>query len=152
MSVSELVKKVHHTALCVRDFDAMRAFLVDFIGFQVDAERRERTETELSVVTGQENVRIRWAMLQLGAYRIELFHYFNPTGKTDPPAQCDTGFTHLAFAVSDVHEAYARSVAAGYDPISAPQTMRGGVSQVFYLRGPENVVVEFMQFANPEDI
>lgn len=146
MSVSDLVKRVHHTAICVQDFDAMRRFLVDFLGFEVDGEAAERRDAELSLVTGLPNVSLRWGLYRCGSHRVELFHYFSPAGTSRPPAQCDTGFTHLAFEVSDVHEAHHRATVAGYRPNSAPQTMRGGVSQVFYLPGPEGLVVEFMQF------
>ncbi|MCZ0811639.1 MAG: VOC family protein [Pseudomonadota bacterium] len=146
MSVSDLVKRVHHTAICVQDFDAMRGFLVDFLGFAVEGEIPERSEAELSIVVGLPDVSLRWGLYRCGDHRVELFHYFRPTGKSLPPAQCDTGFTHLAFEVSDVHAAHERAIAAGYRPNSKPQPMRGGVSQVFYLQGPEGLVVEFMQF------
>ena len=124
----------------------MRGFLVDFLGFAIDGEIPERSEAELSAVVGLPDVSLRWGLYRCGDHRVELFHYFRPEGKSLPPAQCDTGFTHLAFEVSDVHEAHERSIAAGYRPNSEPQSMRGGVSQVFYLQGPEGLVVEFMQF------
>lgn len=146
MNVSDLVKRVHHTAICVQDFDAMRGFLVDFLGFAIEGEIPERSEAELSMVVGLQDVSLRWGLYCCGAHRIELFHYFRPVGKTQPPAQCDTGFTHIAFEVSDIHAAHDRAIEAGYRPNSKPQSMRGGVSQVFYLQGPEGLVVEFMQF------
>ena len=146
MSVADLVRRVHHTALCVQDFDAMRRFLVDFLGFRVEAEMAERADPRLTVVVGLPEVNIRWGLYRCERHRVELFHYFSPVGKSVPPAQCDTGFTHLAFEVNDVHETHRRAIAAGYHPNSAPQSMRGGISEVFYLRGPEQIVVEFMQF------
>ena len=147
MSISHLVKRVHHTAICVQDFDAMRAFLVDFLGFGVEGENPRRNEAELSLVVGLPDVSLRWGLYRCGDHRVELFHYFRPAGASRPPAQCDTGFTHLAFEVSDVHAAHDRAIAAGWQPNSGPQSMRGGVSQVFYLQGPEGLIVEFMQFA-----
>lgn len=148
MSIAHLVKRVHHTAICVQDFDAMRGFLVDFLGFAVDGEIAERSEPELAIVVGLPNARLRWGLYRCGDHRIELFHYFTPVGQSLPPAQCDTAFTHLAFEVSDVHAAHDRAIAAGYRPNSTPQLMRGGVSQVFYLQGPEGLIVEFMQFCD----
>ncbi|WP_306152924.1 VOC family protein [Roseovarius sp. MMSF_3281] len=146
MSVAPLVKRVHHTAVCVQDFDAMREFLVAFLGFETEGEISSRSETELATVVGLPGTHIRWGLYRCDTHRIELFKYFEPAGKSAPPAQCDTGFTHLAFEVSDVRAAYDRSVEAGYTPFSTPQSMRGGLSHVFYLEGPEGLVVEFMQF------
>lgn len=146
MSVSDLVTGVDHTAVCVQDFAPMREFLVSFLGFEVEGELDERGEPELGTVVGLPGARLRWGLYRCGTHRVELFRYVDPAGKCAPPAQCDTGFTHLAFEVSDVHAAHERSVAAGYRAFSAPQSMRGGVSQVFYLEGPEGLVVEFMEF------
>ncbi|MFU1478735.1 VOC family protein [Roseovarius sp. C7] len=148
MSVAHLIDRVHHTALCVQNFDRMHAFLTGFLGFEVEGERAERDAPELAIVTGMAGAHILWALLRKGSHRIELFQYLTPVGKTTPPAQSDTGFTHLAFSVSDVDAIHDAAVAAGHRPISAPQVMRGGVSRVFYLCGPENIVVEFMEFAD----
>lgn len=148
MSVAPLIERVHHTALCVQDFDRMHAFLTDFLGFDVEGEKAERDAPELMTVTGMAGAHILWALLRKGSHRIELFQYLAPPGKTTPPAQSDTGFTHLAFSVSDVDAIHDAACAAGHRPISAPQVMRGGVSRVFYLRGPEDIVFEFMEFAD----
>lgn len=150
MSVADLVEHVHHTAICAQDFDAMRDFFVDFLGFEVEGEKTERSEPELALVTGLPGARLRWALLRLGSHRIELFHFYSHDGRSSPAAQCDTGFTHLAFEVRDVDETHARAVSAGFAPLSPPQVMRGGVCRVFYLRGPEDIVVEFMEFAQKE--
>lgn len=146
MSIANLVDGVHHTALSVRNYEAMRAFFVDFIGFEVTDEMAERGEPEFSVVVGMPGARCRWGMMRLGSHRVELFCYFNPEGGAVPPAQCDTAFTHLAFETNNVDEVHRRAIAAGYEAVSEPQTMRGGAVKVFYLRGPEGVIVEFMEF------
>ena len=146
MSIAANIRHVHHIALSVRDFDATRAFLVDFLGFKVEGEADRRDEPGLGVVTDQPGMTIRWALLKLGAHRIELFRYLVPEGKTEPPAQCDVGFTHLAFEVDDVMAVYDSAIAAGYSTVSPPQTLRHGAVTVFYLTGPDNIVTEYMQF------
>ncbi|WP_372921568.1 VOC family protein [Roseovarius sp.] len=150
MSVRDLIESVHHTAVCVRDFQAMRHFLVEFLGFVKEGEMADRGEAQLAKVVGLPGARVNWGLYRCGTHRIEVFQYIEPTGKSDPPAQCDTGFTHLAFEVSDVNGAHDRAIAAGYRPVSAPQSMRGGVSEVFYLEGPEGIVVELMEFRKGE--
>ena len=116
--------------------------------FDTEGAKAERDAPELATVTGMTGAHFLWALLRPGSPRTELFQYLAPAGKTTPPAQSDTGFTHLAFSVSDVDAIHDAAIADGHRPISAPQVMRGGVSRVFYLRGPEDIVVEFMEFAD----
>ncbi|KAB2920849.1 MAG: glyoxalase/bleomycin resistance/dioxygenase family protein [Hyphomicrobiaceae bacterium] len=142
-SVSDLIKRPHHTALSVRDFEAARRFYVDLLGFRVDGEMERRTD--VGPVVGLPGAVIRWAMLARDGYRIELFRYDEPQGDMHPQRQCDGGYTHIAFEVRNVDEVYRRMRTAGYDAVSAPAELRGGASKAFYLRGPEGHVVEFIE-------
>lgn len=146
MSVSGLIEGMHHTAISVRNYAEMRAFLTDFLGFEAESEFRERGELELCRVVGIPDAKIHMGMFRLGDHRVELFEYLSPVGRSVPPAQNDVALTHLAFRVSDIEAVHRRALEAGYTPVCAPQSMRGGVCIVFYLLGPEGVVVEFMQF------
>ncbi|MFD2741620.1 VOC family protein [Sulfitobacter aestuarii] len=146
MSLKDQIQTVHHTALSVRDFELMRDFLTGFIGFELEGEMDNRGEEALGTVVGLPGCKIRWAMLRFGAHRIELFKYYTPEGATGVERQCDRGFTHLAFQVSNVDVVHEAAVSAGHLPISAPQVMRGGATKAFYLHGPENVVFEFIEF------
>ena len=146
MSVAELIEGVHHTALCVRDFEAMRDFLTKFLGFEVEGEIDKRAEPALQQVVGLPDAVIRWGLLRLESHRVELFHYYHPDGADAPLRQCDTGYTHIAFRVSDVDAVHARAVHAGYTPFSTPQEMRGGATKAFYMHGPEGVAFEFIEF------
>ena len=146
MSAADLITDVHHTAVCVTDFEGMRAFLVDFLGFELEGEMDDRSEPPLGTVVGLPGATIRWAMFRHGGHRVELFKYHRPECRMDAPRQCDVGFTHLAFRVADVEAVHARAVEAGHEPISPPQLLRGGATKVFYLRGPDGVVVEFVEF------
>lgn len=145
-----LVLRPHHTALCVDDFDAARAFFTDLIGMQVEGEMDQRGEPGLGVVVGLPGARIRWAMLELQGYRIELFKYYNPAdGRRAGLRQCDRGLTHIAFQVNNADEAYTRLRAAGIETYSAPQDLRGGRSRPFYAVGPEGIAVEFIELREP---
>ncbi|MBZ8134360.1 VOC family protein [Afifella sp. IM 167] len=146
MSIAATVKGVHHTALCVTDFERARDFFVKFVGFELEGEIDHRQEPELGEVVGEAGAMIRWALLRLGAHRIELFKYYRPHGAKDPRRQCDFGYTHLAFEVEDVDAVYARTQEAGYPAISPPKVMRGGRTKAFYLREPEGAVTEFIEF------
>lgn len=142
-SVSDLIKRPHHTALSVRDFDLVKGFYVELLGFRVDGEMDRRTD--VAPVVGLPGATIRWAMLERDGYRIELFRYFEPEGDMTPCRQCDGGYTHIAFEVGDADEAYRRMTRAGYEAVSPPTELRGGASKAFYLRGPEDHIVEFIE-------
>ena len=117
-SIRELIERPHHTAVSCRDWDKMRAFFVDLLGFKVVGEMDNRDEPELSIVTGLPGATCRWAMLALGGYHIELFKWLTPEGKPVPIRQCDHGLTHICLQVKDAEETRRRMVAAGYQPLS----------------------------------
>ncbi|MBS0304464.1 MAG: VOC family protein [Proteobacteria bacterium] len=144
-----LVVRPHHTALCVDDFDAARDFFTGLVGMQVEGEMDQRSEPALGVVVGLPGAVIRWAMLVLDGYRLELFKYYRPEGRRLDARQCDRGLTHIAFEVYDADAAYARLGAAGVATVSPPQDLRGGRTRPFYAIGPEGITVEFIQFRTP---
>lgn len=145
-SVADLIARPHHTAVCVKDFEKARDFYVTVLGFRIEDEAERRDEPALGRVVGLPGAAVRWAMLVRDHYRVELFKYYAPDGRTVPARQCDTGYTHMAFEVNDVDEAYRRLTAAGYATTAPPQELRGGRTKVIYLLGPEDVVTELIEF------
>lgn len=148
--LDDQVIRPHHTAVCVEDFDRARAFFCDIVGMHLENEADHRDEKELGIVVGHPGAKIRWAMLVHNHYRIELFRYYVPSGKTININQADRGITHIAFEVRDVDEVYRRVAETDYQPYSYPQNLRGGATRPFYVRGPEGIVVEFIQFRETE--
>lgn len=149
MPLKDRLLTAHHTAVSVGDFDRAKQFYMEFLGFELEGEMDQRSEPELSVVVGLPNATIRWAMLRLGSYRVELFKYYTPEGDRQARRQCDLGYNHMAFEVADVDAVYEQAVQAGYRCVSAPQSLRQGRTRVFYLAEPEGLVTEFIQFNNP---
>jgi len=145
-SMKDLIERPHHTAVSCRDWQTMRSFFVDLLGFRVLGEMDNRNEAELSTVTGLPGAACRWAMLELGGYHIELFKWLTPEGRPVPIRQCDHGLTHICFQVKDAQEARRRMVAAGYEPLSEVLSLRGGRAKPFYCRGPEGIIVEFVEY------
>ncbi len=148
-SVADLIKRPHHTALCVGDFAAARDFFIDILGFTVEGEIDHRQEPGLAEVVALPGAVVRWGMLVRDHYRIELFKYYEPAGKKDAVRQCDLGYTHMAFEVTDVDAAYARLTEAGYRTTCPPQTLRGGRSKVIYVLAPERNVLELVESPVP---
>lgn len=145
--IDDLIVCAHHTAVCVDDFEAAREFYVQILGFKVEGEMDRRTD--VAAVVGLPDAVIRWGMLSRGSYRVELFKYYSPEGRTDPVRQCDRGYTHMAFEVKDVDAAYRRLVAAGYRTLSPPTELRGGITKCVYVLAPENNVTELVEFRKP---
>lgn len=143
--LDDLVMRPHHTAVCVEDFDAAQAFFCDVVGMRIENEADNRDEEELGVVVGLPGAVVRWAMLERNGYRIEMFKYYRPEGRTINIRQCDRGITHVAFEVRDVDEACRRIRAAGHETFSDPQDLRGGITRPVYVKGPEGIVVEFIE-------
>ena len=115
-------------------------------GFKVLGEIERRDEKDLSAVVGMPDAVCRWAMLELNGYHIELFKWLNPEGKPVDIRQCDIGLTHICFQVNDANEMRRRMIAAGYKPLSEVQSLRGGRAKPFYCRGPEGVMLEFVEY------
>jgi catechol 2,3-dioxygenase-like lactoylglutathione lyase family enzyme len=144
--VDDLIVRAHHAAVCVQDFERSRDFYVRVLGFRVEGEMDRRAEPALGEVVALPGAVVRWGMLERRGFRLELFKYYTPEGRTIPGRQCDAGYSHVAFEVRDVDAAYARLVAAGHRTTSTPQVLRGGRTKVIYLLAPEGSVVELIQF------
>jgi glyoxylase I family protein len=143
--LSGCILKAHHTAVSVHDFDAALDFFTNVVGMKVEGEMDQRREANLGKVTGVNDPTIRWAMLELGGFRIELFKYYEPQGKRHDIRQNDVGLTHLCFQVADADETYDRITKAGFRTLSEPLELRSGVSKPFYCEGPEGIIVEFLE-------
>jgi catechol 2,3-dioxygenase-like lactoylglutathione lyase family enzyme len=142
--LDDLIVAPHHTALCVKDFATAREFFVRVLGFVVEGEMERRDD--VGEVVGLPGAVIRWAMLRRQSYRLELFKYIEPDGVPTPPRQCDNGYTHIALEVADVDAAYARLRGAGIATVSPPRELRGGATKAVYVRGPEDSIIELIQF------
>jgi catechol 2,3-dioxygenase-like lactoylglutathione lyase family enzyme len=149
MKLTDALLTIHHTALCVNDFERAKAFYLDFLGFELEDEMDQRGEVALGEVVGLPGAVIRWAMLKHGGHRIELFKYYTPQGDTVARRQCDFGYSHLAFVVDNVDAVYEQVKRAGYATVSPPRVLRGGRSKAFYVREPEEAITEFVQFFAP---
>lgn len=144
-SLADLVVKPHHTAVSVADFEVARDFFVEVLGMTLIDEMDHRHETNLDTVVGLPDCDMRWGILEQAGYRIELFHYYEPEGRAVPIRQCDHGLTHLCWQVSDVDAAYRRMREAGYETLSEPLDLRGGVARPVYVKGPEGIIVELLE-------
>ena len=105
---------------------------------------------ELAVL-GMAGARAERLSMRLGRQEVE-FLRFDPPGRAYPDGSTSTDlwFQHIAIAVSDIGEAYARAMAAGGHAITegGPQTLppnTGGVA-AFKFRDPEGHPLELLAF------
>lgn len=143
--IADRIRLVHHTAVCVSDLRAAIDFYTRVLGFEFEDEMTGRDEPALGTVVGLAGAVVDWAMLRRGGHGLELFVYRSPSGARDPGRQCDVGYTHMAMQVDDVDLVYRSVVSAGYATLSPPQSLRGGRTRVFYMEGPDRLVVEFIE-------
>ena len=86
------ISRVHHIAIICSDYEISKNFYVNILGFNVlnEVYREERDSYKLDLCVG-------------GQYQIELFSFPNPPKRQSFPEAA--GLRHLAFAVTDIHEA-----------------------------------------------
>ena len=100
-SVRDLIERPHHTAVSCRDWDRMRAFFVDLLGFKVVGEMDNRDEPDLSMVTGLPGRQLPLGDAGARGLPHRTIQVAEPEGKPAPIRQCDHGLTHICLQVKD---------------------------------------------------
>ena len=144
-NISEFIIAPHHTALSVKNYEKAKKFFMNVIGMNLESEWKNRKEKLLDQVVGLKNVEAHVAILELNGYKLELFQYLNPPGKSLEINQNDKGLTHICFQVNNVEKVYKTISSFGYKSLSPPTPLRGGKVKPFYMYGPENIVIEFIE-------
>ncbi|MEY4094020.1 MAG: hypothetical protein RLZZ53_1219 [Acidobacteriota bacterium] len=141
------LRGVHHIGLTVSDMDRAVAFYEKVFGgssvmsFRLPLKRvQSMLRTERSDVEGT----VTWVLLAGAA--LELF-CFAP-GKTGEALVWDRpGCTHLAIAVTDIHDWHARMLELGVVCLGAPQ--QHGDAWFFYLCDPDGNHIELIEVNLP---
>ena len=102
-----LIKAVHHIAIITTNYQLSKTFYTEVLGFTIIAEtyRAERDSYKLDLAIN-------------GLYQIELFSF--PEAKERASYPEAKGLRHLAFAVTDIEEAFRHLEENGV----APQPIR----------------------------
>ncbi|WP_099467161.1 SMU1112c/YaeR family gloxylase I-like metalloprotein [Konateibacter massiliensis] len=95
------LKKIHHVAIIVSDYQKSRHFYVDLLGFNVIREnyRKERNDYKLD--------------LELDGCELEIFSGNNNPKRPSYPEAC--GLRHLAFCVENMEETVRELNALGIE-------------------------------------
>jgi catechol 2,3-dioxygenase-like lactoylglutathione lyase family enzyme len=147
------VTSTFHTGLTVANLDRAIAFFRDVLGFQVD-EPLAADAPFIERLTGVVTTRgARLAFVKGPGHTFELLEYLRPTdGRAEGLRPCDPGFAHITFTVEGIDALVAACGRAGFAPYRQVVTlddegMRG--TRVVYLRGPDNISVEFIEWPKP---
>ena len=137
--------RIEHTALSVGDLQRSLAFYRDVIGMRVVLEVDFFDET-LGRVNGLTGCKAKVVHLMLGETVLELFEYHRPQGKPSARErrQCDTGFIHIGFRVTDIQKHYEEMRAQGVHFLSEPLEIRPGTF-IVYFQGPDGEMCEMRQ-------
>src|SRR5690242_286648 len=147
------VTSTFHTGLTVANLDRAIGFFRDVLGFQVEgplAADAPFIERLTGVVTSRG---ARLAFIKGPGHTFELLEYIGPTEERAKGLRpCDPGFAHITFTVEGIDALAAACGRAGYAPYRPivtldDETMRG--SRVVYLRGPDNISVELIEWSKP---
>lgn len=140
------IRGLHHLGVSVPDLEAAKAFYVDTLGFElVDEDRLENSDL-LDGVTGLRHVSCQMMLLRLGNLHMEVFQFHSPQPvgeRTGRPVN-EYGYTHLAFEVSDVQQAYEQLKEAGVAWNFPPVEIAPGYWTT-YGRDPFGNVLEIQQ-------
>ena len=138
-------KGIHHIAISVPSLSEAKSFYVDTLGFELTDEAYFPPTEEADQVLALHNADSHVLMVKAGNIFLEIFEFHNPEPRLqDNRPVCDHGYTHLAFEVEDVHEAYQFLEEAGVKWHHTPVEAGEGYLMT-YGRDPFGNVIEIQQ-------
>jgi catechol 2,3-dioxygenase-like lactoylglutathione lyase family enzyme len=119
------------------------------MGFQVQRKMLE-TGPFIDDLLGLSSVEVTTVKLEgPDGNQVELLHFHSHPGLTAwQGVPTTTGLTHIAFTVTELDQLCARLDEFGVQVIGVPQVAPDGAVRVVYARGPENLLLEFVEVLN----
>ena len=140
-----MIHGLEHVALSVGDMERSVKFYTELFGMEVVFEV-DFSDDRIERITGIAGARCKVVHLKLGDSILELFHYTHPAGRriSRDQLQCDHGFTHIGFRVSNIQEHVEELARRGVELLGQLTEVRPG-AWVVYFRGPDGEVCELRQ-------
>ncbi len=144
------LKDVNHIGITVRDLDRSLAFYRDFFGIE-PLFQGVGDNPDIARSVELDDVRVRYAFLDLGNTRIELLQYERPLGRsTQDMRNCDVGAFHVCFDVDDLMAKYEHLKANGIQFITTPIRLaddQGSLAglQYVYFRDPDGLILQLYE-------
>jgi catechol 2,3-dioxygenase-like lactoylglutathione lyase family enzyme len=135
-------KKMDHVSIVVNDFEAAKAFFLDF-GLELDGEGEVVGEW-VDRVVGLKDVKSAFAVLRApgGGSNIELIKYNKPLDKREIHQRYSNtpGISNIAFIVDDIEAVFAEFKKKGMETLGEVQ-QAGDMFKLCYIRGPEGIII-----------
>src|SRR4051794_5370928 len=146
-----LISRVDHTGITVSSLNDALDFWVKVLGFEHLYTWKFENTRFIENLVGVKGVEMSLAMVKGFGHSVELLEYKAPADRTIiRPRSCDVGSVHIALGVNDIDAALARVSDSAWVPVAEPQTVRGSEREgmrLIYVRGPDGVILEFIQNA-----
>lgn len=135
---------IAHSSVVVSDMERSLVFYRDVLQLAV-TDDHEIFGDFLTSVTGIEGARIRVVLLSAGdrVARVELLEYLQPRSTGVAPEPPETGASHVALYVADIHAAYRRLIDADVIAVAEPQS--DGAHWALNVYDPDGIRVELLQ-------
>jgi len=140
-----MIRNLAHTALSVSDMDRSLKFYRDILGMKVVMDMTA-TDDKIGRIIGIKDSTCRIIHLYLNDGMLELFQYYTPKRKKtlSDHRQCDIGFTHIGFDVSDIENLVVKLKSHNIKILGELVEFRPGV-KVVYFSGPDGEICEFRE-------
>jgi lactoylglutathione lyase len=143
-----------HASFHVSDIDLSVAFYRGVLGMTL-VHTQDQANDYTSSLVGYPDAQLRVAQLSIArvntsisGHDLELVQYVNPKGHRQDPARYHPGSGHLAFAVTDINDRYAKLLEAGVRFVSSPNYITSGINEggaACYFLDPDEITLELVQ-------
>jgi catechol 2,3-dioxygenase-like lactoylglutathione lyase family enzyme len=143
-----MIKKLHHAAICVSDFERSLEFYRDLLGLTVTMDFEVRGP-EWDRLFQSENFHARIIYFEEG---VEMTYVYSLEDKKNVDARMgDFGYQLLVFEVTDVDAIYERLVDKGVNFLSPPlvptiDVPTEGSAKLSRVLGPDGERISLLQF------
>ena len=142
----KIVKNIRHVGIVVDDPEICSHFWMNVLGLSVISDLIE-TGPIIDSILGFENAEVRTIKLSAVQYgTIELLHFRNPRNLDSQMIAPNTrGITHIALEVNNLEENQRLLEENGVKFFDSIKRSVDGKVKVMYARGPENIIIEFVE-------
>ena len=149
MGGRETIKSTEHFSFTVSNLDKTLHFFCELLGLTA-TPIAEVSNEQIQKVVKMPGASLRISIVQTpDNKKIELIEYAKPKGKKIDLKTSNPGVAHIAFAVDDIERMYEDLVKKGVEFNSPPVWVVGNEGKgkwgVCYLKGPDNITLEFVQ-------
>jgi catechol 2,3-dioxygenase-like lactoylglutathione lyase family enzyme len=144
------IESTEHTGITVGSLDEALSFWNGVMGFEHLYTWDFEDGSFLGDLVGVKAAAARIAMVKGPGHQIELLEYRSPNDRRIiKPRSCDVGSVHVAFRVENLDALLMRVDAAGWSAVSKIQRVQSGERtglRLVYVRGPDGVTLEFLEY------